>query len=328
MDCQRSLAIKNTMANCHASKVGGKLEFDSRPWCSRHTEEFCNQGKCAACVNENFWSFFSSTDRPKTNLVYLWVTQLTFSDSTKLNKAENWRGTMSCSIALTAYFFAATGNRFISVNSSGLPLLGHVPCAGGVPISSPCPVWEWSYSSALFLKLWCLFLLLPLSFWKHSFVVGNNSVPHTTSGKILIPHNNATILSLRHTLGEKIDNARYKQKKPIWPIGLAETSTVLFPNFDHQLCNWSTIKLPRNAAKRKCKLLKSCQAQMRAPRPGERVVQDNALKPQDRLWLKCLNYHNRVFLFSNEIGVFCQCHEKVWEIKKIDERFVISHQKK
>jgi hypothetical protein len=33
-------------------------------------------------------------------------------------------------------------------------------------------------------------------------------------------------------------------------------------------------------------------------------------------------------VFSNEVGVFCQCHEKVWEIKKIDEIFVISHQHK
>ncbi len=31
---------------------------------------------------------------------------------------------------------------FISVNSSGLPLLGLVHCAGGVPISSPCPIWN------------------------------------------------------------------------------------------------------------------------------------------------------------------------------------------
>ncbi len=55
----------------HASKVGGKLEFDSWPWCSRHTEEFCNQGKGVARVNDNFWSFSLSTDRPKTNLGYL-----------------------------------------------------------------------------------------------------------------------------------------------------------------------------------------------------------------------------------------------------------------
>jgi hypothetical protein len=41
---------------------------------------------------------------------------------------------------------------------------------------------------------------------------------------------------------------------------LAESSTVLFQNFDDQYCNWSTIKLPRNGAKRKYKLLKSCQA--------------------------------------------------------------------
>ncbi len=33
-------------------------------------------------------------------------------------------------------------------------------------------------------------------------------------------------------------------------------------------------------------------------------------------------------MFSNEVGVFCQCHGKVWEIKKVDESFVISHQHK
>jgi hypothetical protein len=33
-------------------------------------------------------------------------------------------------------------------------------------------------------------------------------------------------------------------------------------------------------------------------------------------------------VFSNEVGVVCQCHEKVWEITKVDERFVISHQHK
>ncbi len=54
--------------------------------------------------------------------------------------------------------------------------------------------------------------------------------------------------------------------------------STLFPNFDDQLCNWSTIQLPRNGAKCKCKLLTSCQAQMQAPRLGKRVVQDNALK--------------------------------------------------
>jgi hypothetical protein len=33
-------------------------------------------------------------------------------------------------------------------------------------------------------------------------------------------------------------------------------------------------------------------------------------------------------VFSNEVGVFCQCHGTVWEIKKVDERFVISRQHK
>ncbi len=80
-----------------------------------------------------------------------------------------------------------------------------------------------------------------------------------TSGQILIPHYNATTLSLRRTLRDKIDNA-ILQKKKIHPNGLAESSTVLFQNFDDQYCNWSTIELPRNGAKRKCKLLKSCQA--------------------------------------------------------------------
>jgi hypothetical protein len=63
---------------------------------------------------------------------------------------------------------------------------------------------------------------------------------------------------------------------------LAESSTVLFQNFDDQYWNWSTIKLPRNGAKRKCKLLKVAK-QMQAPRLGKKVVQENALKPQGRL---------------------------------------------
>ncbi len=83
-----------------------------------------------------------------------------------------------------------------------------------------------------------------------------------TSGQILIPHYNAITLSLRHTLGDKIDNARLKKKKQIWPNGLAELNTVLVQNCNDQLCNWSTIELPRNGAKCKYKLLKSCQAQM------------------------------------------------------------------
>jgi hypothetical protein len=33
-------------------------------------------------------------------------------------------------------------------------------------------------------------------------------------------------------------------------------------------------------------------------------------------------------VFSNEVGVVCKCYVKVWEIKKVYERFVISHQHK
>ena len=65
---------------------------------------------------------------------------------------------------------------------------------------------------------------------------------------------------------------------------------------------------------------------MQAPRPGKKGVQHNALKSWGRLWLECLNYHKRVI--SNEVAVFCKCQGKVWEIKKVDERFVISHQHK
>ncbi len=70
---------------------------------------------------------------------------------------------------------------------------------------------------------------------------------------------NATTLPLRRTLRDKIYNA-ILQKKQIQPSGLAESSTVLFQNFDDQHWNWSTIELPRNDAKRNCKLLKSRQA--------------------------------------------------------------------
>jgi hypothetical protein len=37
------------------------------------------------------------------------------------------------------------------------------------------------------------------------------------------------------------------------------------------------VQLNSHGAKCKCKLLKSCQAQMQALRPGKRVVQDNIL---------------------------------------------------
>ncbi len=41
----------------------------------------------------------------------------------------------------------------------------------------------------------------------------------------------------------------------IFQSGLVESKTVLFPNINDQLCNWSTIKPPRNGAKHKYKLL-------------------------------------------------------------------------
>ncbi len=55
---------------------------------------------------------------------------------------------------------------FISV-----PLLGLVHQAGGVAISSPCPVWESSFSPVLFLELQYLFLLLSLVILETLFCV-------------------------------------------------------------------------------------------------------------------------------------------------------------
>ncbi len=60
---------------------------------------------------------------------------------------------------------------FISINSSGRPLLGLVRWAGGVAISSPCRVWEWTFSSVLFLEVWYLFLPLPLVILETLFCV-------------------------------------------------------------------------------------------------------------------------------------------------------------
>ena len=60
---------------------------------------------------------------------------------------------------------------FISINSSGLPLLGLVRQAGGVAISSPCHVWEWTFSSVHFLEVRYLFRLLPLVILETLFCV-------------------------------------------------------------------------------------------------------------------------------------------------------------
>ncbi len=97
----------------------------------------------------------------------------------------------------------------ISIKSSALPLLGLVRCAGRISISSPCPVWEWSFSSVLFLELRCLFLLLPLVILETLFLCKETiQCRSTTSEQKLIPHYNATTLSLSCTLGDKIGNAR------------------------------------------------------------------------------------------------------------------------
>ncbi len=59
----------------------------------------------------------------------------------------------------------------ISVNSSGLPLMELVHCAGGIAISSSCLLWEWSFSSALLLEPRFFFLLLPLVILETLFYV-------------------------------------------------------------------------------------------------------------------------------------------------------------
>ena len=55
---------------------------------------------------------------------------------------------------------------------------------------------------------------------------------------------------------------------------------------------------------------------MRAPRPGERVVQENALKPRDRLWpwMSQLSQQG-VFKMTKVLSV--NDRAKVWEIKKV-----------
>ena len=158
----------------------------------------------------------------------------------------------------------------------------------------------------------------------------------TTSGRILIPQYYATTFSLSRTLGDRLTtqdrSRRNRFNQMAWENQAQYTFKILMTNCVIGVQSNSQEMVPSAKAsywrvgKQKCKLLKSCQAQMQAPRPDKRVVQDNVLKSQGRLWLECLNYHIRVF--SNEVGVFCQYHEKVWEIKKIDERFVISHQHK
>jgi hypothetical protein len=65
---------------------------------------------------------------------------------------------------------------------------------------------------------------------------------------------------------------------------------------------------------------------MQAPRPGKMIVQDNALKPQGTLTLNVSTITTGCF----QMNLVCSVNVrgKVWEIKKIDERLVISHQHK
>ncbi len=58
----------------------------------------------------------------------------------------------------------------------------------------------------------------------------------------------------RSTMQDRSRRNRFNQKA--WQ----NQARYSFKKFDDQLCNWSTIKLPRNGAKHKCELLKSCQA--------------------------------------------------------------------
>jgi hypothetical protein len=72
---------------------------------------------------------------------------------------------------------------------------------------------------------------------------------------------------------------------------------------------------------------KKVAKQMRAPRSGKRVVQENALKPWARLWpwMSQLSQQG-VFKMTKVLSV--NDRAKVGEIKKVAERFVISHQHK
>ncbi len=175
----------------------------------------------------------------------------------------------------------------ISVNSSGDPLLGLVHCAGEVPISSPCPVWKWSFSPVLFLKLWCLFLLLPLVILEILFcgrkqfsasVLPQDKYWSLTTMQQPSPWD--ALLEKRLTMQDRSRRNRFNQtawqNQAQYYFRISMTNSVIG-------VQWN----PKNGAKRKCELLNSCQVQMQAPRPGKRVVQDNALKLQDRLWLEC-----------------------------------------
>ncbi len=99
--------------------------------------------KCLCSIR--FW-FGNAVNSEQRNSLYLMIGIWT-----------DWRGCIINIIpnACSSVWRGLLG--FISV-----PLLGLVHWAGGVAISSPCPVWEWSFSSVLFFELQFLFLFLPL----------------------------------------------------------------------------------------------------------------------------------------------------------------------
>ena len=147
---------------------------------------------------------------------------------------------------------------FISVKSSGLPLLGLMCCAEGVAITSPCPVWEWSCSSVLFLELQCLFWLLPLVILETLFSVRKQFsaavLPQDKYWSLTILQQPSPWdalpeirLTMQHSRRNRFDQtawqyqAQYSFEILMTIIGIGVQS------------NW-------NGAKCKCKLLKSCQA--------------------------------------------------------------------
>jgi hypothetical protein len=89
---------------------------------------------------------------------------------------------------------------------------------------------------------------------------------------------------------------------------LAESSTVLFQNFDDQYWNWNTIKLSRNGTKRKCKLLKSCQANA-STKTGQKGCAGKCL--ETARYTLTLNVSTiTIGCFQNDKGVICQCQSK------------------
>jgi hypothetical protein len=72
---------------------------------------------------------------------------------------------------------------------------------------------------------------------------------------------------------------------------------------------------------------KKVAKQMQASRPGERVVQDNALKPRDRLW-PWMSQLSQQGVFKMTKVLSDHVRAKVWEIKNVAERLVILHQHK